>query len=198
MIPPVLHQIWLQGGDPPPPLRLLLWMEEAIFAAAGAGWRYRIWSARDVALLSQAGQALWARYAPLCAHLPAQQSDLLRTLILYEHGGLYLDADVEVFRLPVPTSGAWIAGVDGPGQVTPSTVAADPGHPYLVRIIDQFESIDWTRHGSCPNLYRVSLGDDVNVWPRKCWRGDASDPAVYGHHHCMGASLGTFRGARPW
>lgn len=85
--PPTLHRIWI-GPKKIPSRSEEFW---AKFAALNPGWELRTWSERDVANLEL------SRLFPDCAH-PAIIADLARIEILWKHGGIYVDTDVEPVR----------------------------------------------------------------------------------------------------
>ena len=195
-IPRVVHQIWLQGAERPQE-PLLSYMDGVRAACERGDWRYLLWCEADVRLLPSECRSLWDVYRPGCCHL-SQVSNLLRYLILWELGGLYLDADIEVFTLPEELSGAWIAGKHGVGArdagvVNVCAMAAEPHHPYLGRIVDRFPGIDWGEHLSAGSaLGLAALDRDVSRWPREAWHGHPRNPRSYGYHHSLGKTCESF------
>lgn len=83
-IPRVIHQIWI--GPHPRPVR---WMESWTrdFLAEHPGWRYRLWTDRDVAGFDVVRTRAYRHLSP-CG-----RADLLRYRILHREGGVYVDAD---------------------------------------------------------------------------------------------------------
>ncbi|MCQ2334334.1 MAG: glycosyl transferase [Paludibacteraceae bacterium] len=68
-------------------------------------------------------------------------SDYARFDILYQHGGIYLDTDVEMLRSlePIIENGAYM-GFESPGFVaTGLGIAAPPQHPLYREILDDYE-----------------------------------------------------------
>ncbi len=86
-IPVVCHFCWGLWDDGPMPDRF----REAVGQWGRQGWKVRIWQrAEMMELLHQHPDVL-----AICQILPrrVQWADLLRYLIIYEHGGLYSDLD---------------------------------------------------------------------------------------------------------
>lgn len=138
-IPHTLHAVWLGPSHVPAE-----WEESAAaFLAMHPGWNYRLWTDVDVdGLLAsdpfglqpfglRAAFDKWPNFGP--------QSDILRLLILYLFGGLYLDVDCRVHR----PMGALLDSVDAlvgatfPGEPFPAVlvqnavIAASARHPWL-------------------------------------------------------------------
>ena len=87
-IPFVVHQIWIQGGRDTMPghiQRLTHWIQQNVEIRGGV---YRLWSEADVSIPSS--------LLPIYQSCPnmASKSDILRLLILYQYGGMYLDTDM--------------------------------------------------------------------------------------------------------
>jgi len=150
-IPRLLHQIWL-GGKPPPP-RWAAFSKR--LRAMHPGWKYRLWTeASSAALLSDdetgAGRhfARWENFG--------FRSDLLRLLILYRCGGIYLDTDCEPLRPLGPLLAGRTAFVGNTFQPQPirevfienAVMAFAPAHPFvraaLARIADSCAGISDT------------------------------------------------------
>jgi mannosyltransferase OCH1-like enzyme len=195
-VPRMVHQIWLQGGPLPPPLDT--YQAGVRDICTRASWAYRLWWETDVASLSESARATWLCFRSLC-RTPAQSSDVLRYLILHEYGGLYLDTDAELFRLPEGLSGAWVVGT-APEHVPLSCqracvndccMAAPPGHPFLARLLAGLGSARYDRiNGLGPQHCGAHAGSDVSIWPAPMWQGGAKS---YGYHHSLGNRDLTYR-----
>lgn len=214
-VPPVVHQLWLQGESRLLPVLGAL-VDGARYRAVEAGWRHCLWREFAPGVLALEGQhadpcyaqpaspftlGLPAEIRPLalaCCH-PSQRSNVYRYALLACLGGLWLDTDVEVWRLPRPSvlRGAWISAVDDPpeaGRVNPAVLAAPPAHPYLCRLLDGLVSLDLAHHMTAgARLCRACFGPDVRAWPRSAWQGRRSDKQSYGCHHGWGQGTGSFR-----
>lgn len=83
-IPKVIHQIWI-GPHPRPDRWMATWARD--FLAEHPGWRYRLWTDRDVADFDVVRTRAYRHLSP-CG-----RADLLRYRILHREGGVYIDAD---------------------------------------------------------------------------------------------------------
>lgn len=94
-IPHILHQIWI-GTRQPPCVWLDTWRVDfmARFSKVsgeqpGKDWEYKLWDNDSVKDMHMVNRALFdVESAPQC------QADILRLEVLYEHGGVYVDADI--------------------------------------------------------------------------------------------------------
>ena len=81
MIPKIIHQIWLGPFNPP-----TKWLDSWKNTHVPAGWEYWLWRDSDVTpLYNQIAFELAPEYC--------RKADILRYEILYNHGGVYIDAD---------------------------------------------------------------------------------------------------------
>lgn len=86
IIPKVIHQIWI-GGELPE--RQKKACNDIQAACKENGWKYKLWRDSDVVELGEfKNKELYDQTPNL-----GQKSDILRNIILYEHGGVYLDTD---------------------------------------------------------------------------------------------------------
>ena len=162
-IPPLLHQVWLRdkrasgrktgkGGQVPDGERA--WAEAA--QSLHPGWEYRLWTAKGLPRLWAADPfGLKAGYDR--GLNPGFQSDLLRLLILWLHGGVYFDTDVQILR---PLDGlcagcdAFIGATFYPQVherclVENAVLGFSPRHPFLTQVLTRLaaESRDWPHRG---------------------------------------------------
>lgn len=81
-IPRLLHQVWLGDQSKRP----VAWMDT--WKAKHPEWEYKLWTDTDF---------IDSPYTPLIDNCPtfAGKSDIIRYLLLYEYGGVYVDADSE-------------------------------------------------------------------------------------------------------
>ena len=85
-IPRILHMIWL-GGEPPE----YFWANKREWERLMPNWQVRCWhdtAGVDERVAQRVG----------IAETGAQKADLLRYALMYEHGGVYVDADVTPHR----------------------------------------------------------------------------------------------------
>lgn len=153
MIPKIIHYCWF-GRRPLPPLA-----EKCI-----ASWWYffpdyeiREWNEDnfDVNRLTYTADAYSAeKYAFV--------SDYARFWVLYNHGGVYFDTDVEVIR-PMddvlksgPFMGFEICGDGRPIAVAPGLgLAAEPGMPLYREILDRYEAMSFSMEDGSLNPYTM-------------------------------------------
>lgn len=80
-------------------------------------------------------------------------TDYVRLKIIYEHGGIYLDTDVQVIRplYELLEKGAYM-GVENTNRVaTGLGFAAEKGHPFIYENMKYYENLkDFTKPQSCP------------------------------------------------
>lgn len=91
-IPRVVHQIWLGPRPVPPPLVA----RGAAFCRLHPGWTRVLW--RDTVVAALLGEHKEARRAFAKANGWAAKSDVARYYILWKHGGVYADVDVDFVR----------------------------------------------------------------------------------------------------
>lgn len=109
---------------------------EKWFAAFGRlhpGWR--LVTHRDP--LDPAAYPMTSRYWPL-VKAGAQLADLVRLEVLYVHGGVYVDQDVEPYRsleplVPLEAFAAW----EDRNSVPNAVMGARPGHPAIKACLDE-------------------------------------------------------------
>lgn len=131
-IPRHFHWIWL--GDRAMPARHAEWI--AGWLALHPGWEHTIWTEANRPRLCNEVQ-----YRAAANH--SQKSDVLRYEVLLEHGGVYLDGDVQCCRNIEPLitgcsafigrEASW-AGVGG------AVFGAIAGHPWVQAIVDRIPS----------------------------------------------------------
>jgi len=188
-IPPVFHWVWL--GPEPVPDQHLGWIDG--WLAAHPAWRGRVW--RDADLPPLRNQAVFDTSPSW-----AQRADVVRYEILLDHGGVYLDTDMECV-LPV---GPLLKGVDAfageerPGYLGNAILGCRPGHPWMAAVVhalptaaaERFLVLDQTGPGF---LTEVTSGrDDVTVFPSEVFypfastdlvRAGSVGPRCHGIHH---------------
>jgi mannosyltransferase OCH1-like enzyme len=125
-IPRILHMVWL--GDPPE----YFWANAAKWRSLMPHWRIVLWTDAELASVPETVRAAVGR-----AHKGAQKADILRYWVVFEHGGVYVDADVTPHRSldPVIALGAPVVVChDLPvtwGYLINAFFAAAPGEPLL-------------------------------------------------------------------
>jgi len=89
-VPKIIHQIWL-GSEMPQELKkyTATWLQKH----AKGGWRYKLWTDKDVENFNLYNKDIFDRETNFGA-----KSDIFRYEILYRHGGVYVDTDFECLR----------------------------------------------------------------------------------------------------
>ncbi len=91
-IPKIIHQTWKEKKVPP---HLLGYSES--WKKHHPSWDYRLWTDLDNRRLIQTRFPWFLRFYDNYA-LDIQRADAARIFILYEHGGVYADLDIECLR----------------------------------------------------------------------------------------------------
>jgi len=91
-IPPVLHQIWMQGKDAVPAKYAAA---RATWAAVHPTWEIRVWDEADLTALVRGTP--WESAVLLCRRL-IQRADVLRCAVLERFGGVYADMDMYALK----------------------------------------------------------------------------------------------------
>lgn len=137
MIPKVVHLCWL-SGDPFPEL----------IARCQASWKQHL-PDYEIMLWSQAvigGESVpWVAEATSLKKY-AFAADYIRLHALYTHGGIYLDADVEVLRsfdelLRLPS----FIGFETGGDLEPAVIGAAPGAQWIGKCLAHYEGRHFVR-----------------------------------------------------
>jgi hypothetical protein len=148
MIPRIIHQTWKEQALPER-FRTL----SETWRAKHPDWAWRLWTDVDnLTLVTERFPHLLDLYQSY--PYPIQRVDMVRYLILYLHGGLYVDLDFECFRCvePLLEGKPCLLSLEAPehGRVHGRTkivsnafLAAEPGHHLFEAVIE-----DLKRHRS--------------------------------------------------
>lgn len=125
MIPATIHHVWV---GPPMPDRLAAYV--ATWKALHPTWEHRLWTEfHDLE-----NQDLYDRADEIAGRFAGQlRSDLARYEILWRHGGVYVDADMEALRPfdPLLDAEAFAGWEDDGRWVNNAVLGAVPGHPLM-------------------------------------------------------------------
>jgi inositol phosphorylceramide mannosyltransferase catalytic subunit len=131
MIPRVIHRVWL-GTDPMP--------EEfehygETWQRHHPDWEMRLWTDSNLPEL---------RYPDALERCRnhGERSDILRSELLFQFGGLYVDTDVECKRPiePLIDDAAAFAAWVRPGRIGSAVLGAVPGHPAIERLLREMQA----------------------------------------------------------
>jgi mannosyltransferase OCH1-like enzyme len=138
MIPRTFHHIWL--GPDPLPKDHRPWIES--WKRHHPDWEHRLWTEKNLPDDPIRPEILERLRAPV------ERADILRLEILYRHGGVYLDTDLECLRPidPVLEGEEFVGVCHKAGRITNTAIAAAPDHPLLERALEEVWPMEmyWT------------------------------------------------------
>ena len=166
------------------------------------GWEYRLWGDGDLPPLRN--RDLYDRADELCPGLEGQlRSDIVRYELLYQFGGVWVDVDFECFKaidglLPgVSCFAAWVTGE----WLNNAIMGAEPGHPFIGRLIEGLPASIAERPGEAPRVVSGpqyltrqwrERGEGVTVFPKETFypylwseleRSGGRFPRAFAVHH---------------
>jgi len=175
-IPKIIHQIWL-GSDVPEAFEPLMqsWTEMHL----GHGWRYKLWTDKDVAAFGLTNQQFYDQTDNF-----GVKSDLLKWEIVYRYGGVYVDMDYECLR-PLDIlhyTYDFYVGIQPLDtqlvQLGAALFGAYPGHPILKHCIDTIKD-DWHKKGAPSKSGPVHFTRSFFATAGKDGHRDIALPASY-------------------
>jgi mannosyltransferase OCH1-like enzyme len=134
VIPRTIHQIWV--GPDPLPKEFAAYVDT--WKRQHPQWEHRLWTEDDI-------PSDLRRREPLerIRH-PAERSDILRLELLWRHGGVYVDVDMECVSPLDPHIGdadfvtAWLKPAEpGKGRVNNAFFGSVPEHPLIDHALDE-------------------------------------------------------------
>ena len=138
MVPRTIHQIWI-GPDPLPDDQIP-WIES--WKRYHPDWEHRLWTEENLPQDPIRPEILERLRSPV------ERADILRLEILYRHGGVYADTDLECLQPLDDLLGDddFIGVCLKPARVTNTFIAATPGHPLLERALRDVRPMEvyWT------------------------------------------------------
>lgn len=145
VIPRVIHQTW---KGPTLPARYRAFADT--WRKAHPGWQWRLWTDADnVRFVAQEFPELLPRYLGYPQQI--QRVDMIRYLLLYRLGGLYVDLDFECFRsiAPLLQGQDCVLSLEADANntvhrtrriVSNAFMAAVPGHPLFAAVIEDLQT----------------------------------------------------------
>lgn len=175
-IPRVVHYCWFGPLEKPPIVRRCIasW-HEVLDGYQFVEWNERNFDVRGSRYVREAYES--GMYAFV--------SDVARLCALRDHGGIYLDTDVAVYRPFDPVLGEnCVLGFEEGNFVATSFLAAPPGHPLVAELLSQYEDAEFLDSRGArirgTNVERLSLmladrgfqlddayqaRDDIEIYP---------------------------------
>lgn len=152
MIPKIIHYCWFGGKALPKSAKAYI----AGWQALCPDFEFVRWDENRIS----PGENLFVRQA-FEAEKWAFAADYARLKALYQYGGIYLDADVEMLRSPEKYMGSEVfLGFESSSVVSTAVIGCIPHHPFIERLLHEYDqrsliaadgSIDLT-----PNVVHVT------------------------------------------
>ena len=137
MIPKIIHLCWLSGDEYPDNIKkcLATWSEHL------GDYEIRIWTYKDLVELN----SKWAMQA-FEVKKYAFAADFIRLYALYNHGGIYLDSDVYVYKsfnplLKLP----YFIGEDYMHHFEPAIIGAEKGNTWIKMCLDYYSEKEFIK-----------------------------------------------------
>ena len=143
MIPKIIHYIWL-GGEIPLNVQEIIKNNQKFFS----NYEVRIWTEENIPPLNDFAQRAFKEKKW------AFVSDYLRFVILKEHGGIYLDTDMEVLKsLDDLLEHSFFSGWDRTGRyVYAGIIGANPNNKYVNDIVESYDNITVDSYPTSPQI----------------------------------------------
>lgn len=139
MIPKKLHYIWLGGKKKTNLSQICInsWDKEL------SDFQITEWNETNLNLDEIASTNRFFRECRK-RKLWAYMADYLRLLILYQEGGVYFDADIQVLKdfAPLLESECFL-GMEAKGYIGTGVIASEPGHPLIRKCLEFYEEEIW-------------------------------------------------------
>lgn len=133
-IPKIIHQIWI--GPHPMPTELM-----SSWKTMNPDWEYKLWTEQNIPVLYNKKQ-----YNEIKSY--AGKADILRLEILFQFGGIYLDADSLCLQpltenfLRYHFFACYENEKARPGLIANGVIGSQPNHPLLSQLIESVHSIE--------------------------------------------------------
>ena len=139
MIPKIIHYCWFGGNEKPDAAKKCI----SSWNTHCSNYEIREWNEDNVDL-ELCPQYVRDAYA---AKKYAYVSDFIRLKVLFEHGGFYMDTDVELLKdLDRFLCDDGVIGFENDSFVNSGQMLAAPaGHPILTEMMERYRNIDFYR-----------------------------------------------------
>lgn len=149
MIPKIIHLCWL-SGDPFPPM-----IENCIesWKKHLPDYEIMVWDRKrfDIESCQWVKQAFENKKYAFAA-------DYIRFFALYNYGGIYLDADVEVLKSFNPLlTREYILGEEAGGDIEAAVVGAEKGAAWVKECLDHYDGRAFIKPSGCFDMRPVPL-----------------------------------------
>jgi len=161
LIPAIFHHIWV--GDKPLPEKARRFIEGA--KKLHPGFEFRLWTEETLSLDGNFVRAAYQKKAW------AFVSDYWRFRILSEHGGIYLDTDMEVLKPFAPLlNGAGFAGLNRQADaIYCGVIGSAPGHPLMGNVIKAYDHLMDGEMPTSPQMltrvYKLTKPENFIIYP---------------------------------
>lgn len=150
-LPRILHQIWV--GPEPIPEQYEAYTKT--WQDLHPSWEYRLWTDDNLPVMRN--RALYDRAEELtpAVNIGQFRSDVLRYELLWSFGGMYVDVDfecltnIEHLLTDVEAFAAWEVQDQ---WIANGLMGAEPGHPFIDRLITGLEASAEHHKGQRPNI----------------------------------------------
>jgi len=169
MIPKIIHQIWIGPNKRPD-----IWMDtfKKEYIKSNPEWEYILWTDDNIYELFDAFPLMFKIYTIESTY--NGKSDLLRYLILYKYGGIYIDADsvwinnksFNNLLLEVNNSDFFLAHQAKSVLLCGGVLGSSKKNKYIQKIIDEIENMVKRSDD------KIYLKDYTRTWklPQHAWR----------------------------
>lgn len=164
MIPKIIHYCWLSGEPYPELVQKCLDSWKRIMP----DYEIRLWDCNRIDIHSN----LWLEQAYNNKKY-AFAADFIRFYALYHYGGIYLDADVEVFKTfnPLLANHQFI-GREAGGYIEAAVIGAEKGTPWIKECLDYYNDRPFIKSNGMFDMRpvpllvsRILLGKEINIKP---------------------------------
>lgn len=188
-IPRIFHTIWVQG---PLPESYQKWHKS--WLEHHPGWEHRVWSEPDYLPLV-AGSPVEEIYPTAVNH--AQRTEIAARLIVYEHGGVWVDADFQCLRNieELIDDCDIFCGEETPGGLSAGIWGATPKHPMIGGLVEVFDRTIREQRARGQTQQYGTFWPQRWLWTGKVktfppwvfypYRWDQPDPGSYGNAYAV-------------